>query len=136
MKVRPEQTLATLEAAVGTQIALTPWAPVTAQAVASFARVVERWPDDVIPPEMLLSLLGGLVVHIPRIVGTTFGMNYGIDDFRAARPIQSGVVLRARFVLAGLEVRGPSRTLMTLQFTFETTEDVVATGRWLILSVT
>lgn len=57
---------------------------------------------------LVLSLLSKMFIGtVPRIAGTTMGVNYGFDKVRFLTPVPSGARIRGRFTLIEADERAP-----------------------------
>jgi acyl dehydratase len=124
-----------LLARIGQEIGLSDWLLVTQDMIDRFADLTEDHQFIHVDPSraaetpfggtiahgfLVLSLLGklGQAAGI-ALEGVQMGVNYGFDKVRMVAPVRSGKRIRTRFVLRGLEQRGPGQWLSTLGVTVE-----------------
>lgn len=124
-----------LLARLGQEVGLSDWVLVTQDMIDRFADLTDDHQFIHVDPALaaqtpfggtiahgflVLSLLGklGQAAGI-ALEGVQMGVNYGFDKVRMVAPVRSGRRIRARFVLRGLEQRGPGQWLSTLGVTVE-----------------
>jgi acyl dehydratase len=78
---------------------------------------------------------------VPRIAGTTMGINYGLDRVRFTAPVPASSRLRGRFELAKLETKEATETSETVQLAWDCTIEIeggkrpAVVARWLTRAV-
>jgi acyl dehydratase len=151
MTLQQETTLAELEAALGTDLGVSPWLEVTQARVDAFADVTEDHQFiHVDPARAAKTPLGGTIAHglltlslivhlclerVPKLRGTTLVLNYGFDRVRFVAPVRVGKRIRASTRLAGATLRKPGQVLIKLDVTIEIEgeEKPALTAEWLSL---
>jgi acyl dehydratase len=147
-------TVDDVKAAVGSEVGVSPWRVVTQAMIDQFANATDDHQFIHVDPERAAreTPFGGTIAHgflslsllstfafetIPPLEGAGMGINYGFDSIRFQAPVKTGSRVRARFVLADINVR-PSGWI---QFTYDVTIEIensrkpALTARWLTLTV-
>jgi acyl dehydratase len=151
---RKTVTVEEVRASVGKEVGVSPWRTVTQEMIDQFANATDDHQFIHTDPERAAreTPFGGTIAHgflslsllstfafetIPPLRGAGMSMNYGFDSIRFQAPVKSGARVRARFVLADLNIR-PSGWM---QFTYDVTIEIentrkpALTARWLTLTV-
>ncbi len=147
-------TVEDVKGAVGAEVGVSPWRVVTQEMIDQFANATDDHQFIHVDPERAAreTPFGGTIAHgflslallstfafetIPPLEGAGIGINYGFDSIRFQAPVKTGARVRARFVLAELNVR-PSGWI---QFSYDVTIEIegskkpALTARWLTLTV-
>lgn len=78
---------------------------------------------------------------VPRIAGTTMGINYGLDRVRFTAPVPVGCQTRGVFILGALELKDETPDSVTVQLAWDCTIEIAGTerpavvARWLTRAV-
>jgi acyl dehydratase len=143
-----------LQAAVGTEVGVSPWRVVSQTMIDQFADATDDHQFIHVDPEraaretpfggtiahgfLLLSLLSAMTFEtLPPLEGSGMGINHGFDKMRFLAPVKSGTRIRARFFLAEVNAR-PSGWV---QVSYDVTIDIenslkpALTARWLTLTM-
>jgi len=143
-----------LKAQVGTEVSLSDWLTIDQHKIDQFAEVTGDHQWIHIDRERAASgPFGGTIAHgfltlsllpvlsgqrwlqLPGVIGA---LNYGLDRVRFLTPVKAGARIRNRVKLMSLEDRGPGRTLITNECTFEIDGEpkpaLIATTLVLVLS--
>ena len=107
-----------LRAAVGTEVAVSDWYPVTQSRIDDFAEAIEdrQWihvdparaerdsdfGSTIAHGFLTLSLLSRLFERAVRFEAVRMGINYGFNRVRFTGPVPAGSKIRGRFTLAAL----------------------------------
>lgn len=143
-----------LKAGVGHEVGVSPWRTVTQEMIDKFADATDDHQFIHVDPEraaketpfggtiahgfLLLSLLSTLTFEtIPPLEGAGMGINHGFDKVRFMAPVRSGARIRARFVLAHLNIRPSGWIEVGYDVTIELegSKKPALTARWLTLTV-
>ena len=141
-----------VEAAVGTEIGVSPWRVVTQEMIDQFAAATDDHQFVHTDPEraakegpyggtiahgfLSLSLLSAMTYEtIPVLEGSIVGVNFGFDKIRFMAPVHSGARIRARFVLAHFRMRPSGIAEINYDVTVELENSVrpALTASWLTL---
>ena len=141
-----------VEAAVGTEIGVSPWRVVTQEMIDQFAAATDDHQFVHTDPEraakegpyggtiahgfLSLSLLSAMTYEtIPVLEGSIVGVNFGFDKIRFMAPVHSGARIRARFFLAHFRMRPSGIAEINYDVTVELENSVrpALTARWLTL---
>ena len=143
-----------LQAAVGSEVGVSPWRVVSQTMIDQFADATDDHQFIHVDPEraaretpfggtiahgfLLLSLLSAMTFEtLPPLEGSGMGINHGFDKMRFQAPVKSGTRIRARFFLAEVNAR-PSGWV---QVSYDVTIDIenslkpALTARWLTLTM-
>ncbi len=132
---RDKLTPRILKGLVGKELAVSDWLAVTQERVDAFAACTEdrQW-IHVDREKAAKGPLGGTVAHgflllslLPHFLAQSapfrkscrMAVNYGLDRVRFVSPVRTGVRLRNRAVLKGVERKGFRRMLATIENTIE-----------------
>jgi acyl dehydratase len=143
-----------VKAAVGKEVGVSPWRQVTQEMIDQFANATDDHQFIHVDPERAASEtpFGGTIAHgflslsllstfafetLRPIRGAGIGINYGFDSVRFQAPIKTGARVRARFVLADLNVRpsGWIQSSYDVTIEIENSRKPALTARWLTLTV-
>lgn len=145
---------AELRAAVGTEVAVSDWYPITQAAIDTFAGAIHdpQWIHvdaeraarespfrdaggagrTVAHGFLTLSLLSHLRENAFEVAGQRAGVNVGFDRLRFVAPVLSGTRVRARFVLAHFEdVAGGAQLTWDVTVERENESKPALVARWL-----
>jgi len=132
---------------VGQEVGVSNWHRVDQQRINEFADATEDHQFIHVDPERARreTPFGATIAHgfltlslmsvfsyeaMPKIIGTTMGVNYGFDKLRFISPVRAGSRVRGRFTLAEATLRKPnellSRTSVTVEIEGETKPALVA----------
>lgn len=147
-------TLDELKNAAGTEIGVSPWRVVTQEMIDKFADATDDHQFIHVDPERAKkeTPFGGTIAHgflslsllstfayetLPPLEDAAMGINYGFDKIRFAAPVKSGARVRARFVLANVNVRPSGWIELAYDVTVEIENSVkpAFSARWLTLTV-
>jgi acyl dehydratase len=129
------ESLAALQARVGTELGVSEWTRIDQQTIDTFAKLTGDTYFIHIDPEraaretpfggsiahgfLTLSLLANMAYQVvPSVEGTKTGVNYGFNRLRFVAPVPSGSRVRGRFVLKALDAP-PGRWQATWDVTVE-----------------
>lgn len=145
--------LGDLQSGVGKEIGVSPWRTVTQEMIDQFANATDDHQFIHVDPERAAreTAFGGTIAHgflslallstfafetIPPLEGSGIGINYGFDSVRFQAPVKSGARIRARFVLADLNIRPSGWIQLTYDVTIEieNSRKPALTARWLTLT--
>ena len=129
------ESLAALQARVGTELGVSEWTRIDQQTIDTFATLTGDTYFIHIDPEraaretpfggsiahgfLTLSLLANMAYQVvPSVEGTKTGVNYGFNRLRFVAPVPSGSRVRGRFVLKALDAP-PGRWQATWDVTVE-----------------
>ncbi len=151
LKLKPVP-VASLQAAIGSQIGTSPWRTVTQQMIDQFADATDDHQFIHVDPEraaretpyggtiahgfLLLSLLSAMTYEtIPPLESAKVAINYGFDEIRFKAPVKTGSRIRAAFVLAEANVRpsGWAEVKYDVTIEIENSKKPALTARWLTL---
>ena len=144
-------TIARLEASVGQELGASSWRTVTQDEIDRFAEVTDDPQFIHIDPVraaetpfggtiahgfLTLSLLSTFGREAVQLEGRRMGVNYGFDKVRFVAPVKSGARVRGRFVLKGLDRRGPGEVMIRYAVTVEIEGGAkpALTAEWLSLA--
>lgn len=147
-------SLEQLQASVGTEVGVSPWRVVSQTMIDQFADATDDHQFIHVNPEraaretpfggtiahgfLLLSLLSAMTFEtLPPIEGQGMGINHGFDKMRFMAPVKSGARIRARFLLADLNVRPSGWVQMSYDVTIDIENSLkpALTARWLTLTM-
>jgi acyl dehydratase len=147
-------TVDEVKAAVGREVGVSPWRTVTQEMIDQFANATDDHQFIHVDPERAAreTPFGGTIAHgflslsllstfafetLHPIEGSGMGINYGFDSVRFQAPIKTGARVRARFVLADLNVRpsGWIQSSYDVTIEIENSKKPALTARWLTLTV-
>ena len=132
---------------VGQEVGVSNWHLVDQERINEFAEATEDHQFIHVDPERAKreTPFGAAIAHgfltlslmsvfsyeaMPKIIGTTMGVNYGFDKMRFLSPVRAGSRVRGRFVLTEAMLRKPtemlSRTSVTVEIEGETKPALVA----------
>ena len=114
---------------VGQEVGVSRWIEVTQEVIDGFAEVTQDRQFIHVDPKRAAAEtpFGGTIAHgfltlsllsacaydaLPQIEGRAMGINYGFDKIRFLTPVRSGSRVRARFTLAGVQMRSPTEALI------------------------
>lgn len=117
-----------MKAMVGKEIGVSDWHEITQDKINAFADITEDWQFIHVDPEraastpfgstiahgfLTLSLLSAMAMDaVPRLEGTTMGVNYGFDKIRFLSPVRVDSRIRGRFtVLSAQELKPGELTI-------------------------
>jgi acyl dehydratase len=143
-----------LRAALGTEIGLSAWRTVSQDMINRFADATDDHQFIHVNPVRAAAEthFGGTIAHgfltvsllstlayeaLPMIEGATIGINYGFDKLRFMSPVKAGARVRARFKLAGLDIRPSGRVMNTYEVALEV-EGLIKpafTATWLTMAM-
>lgn len=150
---KPPVPLEGLSDHVGREVGVSDWRDVTQAMIDKFADATDDHQFIHVDPERAASTpFGGTIAHgfltlsllstlayetIPPLAGTAMGINVGFDKIRFVNPVKSGARLRARFVLADVNIRPSGYVQVAYDVTMEVEGQTrpALTARWLTLSV-
>ena len=151
---KPPVSLDILTAAVGQEVGVSPWRPVTQAMIDKFADATDDHQFIHVDPVraaaetpfggtiahgfLTLSLLSTLTYEtIPPLEGSSVGINYGFDTIRFLAPVKTGANIRARYNLAEVNVRPSGYVQVAYDVTIEIEDQKkpALTARWLTLAV-
>ena len=142
-----------LVANVGNEVGVSPWRVVTQQMIDMYADAVDDHQFIHVDPERAAATpFGGTIAHgfltlsllsafsyeaVPPLADVEMGVNYGFDKVRFVTPVKTGARVRARFVLADVNVRPSGWVQVATDVTVEIEGSVkpALTARWLTLAV-
>ena len=143
-----------VKAAVGKEVGVSPWRQVTQEMIDQFANATDDHQFIHVDPERAASEtpFGGTIAHgflslsllstfafetLRPIRGAGIGINYGFDSVRFQAPVKTGSRVRARFLLADLNVRpsGWVQSSYDVTIEIENSRKPALTARWLTLTV-
>lgn len=146
-------TLDELQAAVGSEVGVSPWRAVTQHMIDLFADATDDHQFIHVDPAraaaetpfggtiahgfLSLSLLSAMTFEtIPPVEGGRIGINYGFDAIRFIAPVRTGARIRARFTLAEVRIRPSGLIHITHDVTIdiENAPRPALTAKWLTLS--
>ena len=137
-----------LVASVGMEVGLSPWREVTQGMIDEFAHATDDHQFIHVDPErarmtqfggtiahgfLVLSLLSPMVFEtLPPVAGTGMSINHGFERIRFSAPVRSGARIRARFVLAEVNVRPSGMIQINYDVTIEIESQAkpALTARW------
>jgi len=147
-------TVDQVKAAVGQEVGVSPWRAVSQAMIDQFANATDDHQFIHVDPERAAreTPFGGTIAHgflslsllstfafetLRPIEGAGMGINYGFDSVRFQAPIKTGARVRARFVLADLNVRpsGWIQSSYDVTIEIENSKKPALTARWLTLTV-
>ena len=142
-----------LQSGVGKEVGVSPWRTVTQEMINQFANATDDHQFIHVDPERAAreTAFGGTIAHgflslallstfafeaIPPLEGSGIGINYGFDSVRFQAPVKSGARIRARFVLADLNIRPSGWIQLTydVAIEIENSKKPALTARWLTLT--
>jgi acyl dehydratase len=147
-------TLDDFAALAGSELGVSRWFEVGQDRIDAFADATEDHQFiHVDPAQAALTPFGGTIAHgflslallsamaydaIPAVDGVRIMVNYGLDRVRFLSPVRAGASVRGRFVLAGVEPRGPGQQLARYAVTVEIDGETkpALTADWLGLIIT
>jgi len=142
-----------LVASVGTEVGVSPWRVVTQAMIDEFAHATDDHQFIHVDPEraketafggtiahgfLVLSLLSPMIFEtLPPIAGVGMSINHGFERIRFSAPVKSGARIRARFVLAEVNVRpsGMIQINYDVSIEIENLTKPALTARWLTIAV-
>jgi acyl dehydratase len=143
-----------VKAAVGKEVGVSPWRAVTQEMIDQFANATDDHQFIHVDPKRAASEtpFGGTIAHgflslsllstfafetLRPIEGAGMGINYGFDTVRFQAPVKTGSRVRARFLLADLNVRpsGWIQSSYDVTIEIENSKKPALTARWLTLTV-
>ena len=143
-----------VRAAVGKEVGVSPWRLVTQEMIDQFANATDDHQFIHTDPERAAreTPFGGTIAHgflslsllstfafetLHPIRGASIGINYGFDSVRFQTPVKTGSRVRARFLLADLNVRpsGWIQSSYDVTIDIENSRKPALTARWLTLTV-
>lgn len=143
-----------LESHVGQEIGVSSWRTVTQDMIDKFADATDDHQFIHVDPQRAAreTPFGGTIAHgfltlsllstmtyetIPPLQGAAMGINFGFDKIRFANPVKSGARVRARYVLAEVNIRPSGYIQVAYDVTIEIEGQTrpALTARWLTLSV-
>ena len=143
-----------VKAAVGREVGVSPWRTVTQEMIDQFAGATDDHQFIHVDPERAAreTPFGGTIAHgflslsllstfafetLHPIQGAGIGINYGFDSVRFQAPVKTGARVRARFLLADLNVRpsGWIQSSYDVTIEIENSKKPALTARWLTLTV-
>lgn len=150
---KPPTPLDGLADHIGKEVGVSGWRTVTQEMIDKFADAT----DDhqfihVDPVRAAKTSFGGTIAHgfltvsllstfayetVPPLAESSMGINVGFDKLRFVNPVRSGARLRARFVLAEINIRPSGYVQVAYDVTLEIEGQTrpALTARWLTLSV-
>jgi acyl dehydratase len=150
----PAVTIEDLKRAEGTEIGVSAWRTVDQAMIDKFADATDDHQFIHTDPERAAreTPFGGTIAHgfltlsllsafafetIPPLQNANAGVNYGFDQVRFVAPVKSGARIRARFTLAGLNIRPSGWIQLAYDVTVEIegSKKPALTARWLTLAV-
>jgi acyl dehydratase len=130
MEERRTIPVAEVKAMVGKELGVSEWLPVSQEKINAFADLTMDWQYIHIDPErakqtpfggpiahgfLTLSLLSAMAQNaVPRLEGTTMGVNYGFDKIRFLSPVPAGSRVRGRFSVLTADEHKPGE--LTLKY--------------------
>jgi len=127
--------VAELMAMVGKEIGVSDWHEISQNKINEFADITEDWQFIHVDPERAaLTPFGGTIAHgfltlsllsamamdaIPRLEGTTMGVNYGFDKIRFLSPVRVDARIRGRFKVLSADELKPGELTMKYQVDVE-----------------
>ena len=127
--------VAELMAMVGKEIGVSDWHEISQNKINEFADITEDWQFIHVDPEraaltpfgstiahgfLTLSLLSAMAMDaIPRLEGTTMGVNYGFDKIRFLSPVRVDARIRGRFKVLSADELKPGELTMKYQVDVE-----------------
>ncbi len=132
---------------VGKQIGVSSWHLVDQKRIDVFADATEDHQFIHIDPERAAreTPFGAAIAHgfltvsllsvfsyeaLPKLSGTTMGVNYGFDKLRFISPVKAGARVRGRFILTEARMRAPhellSRTSVSVEIAGESRPALIA----------
>ena len=126
-----EKGLETMQALVGTETNLTDWFEIDQERINQFADVTldhqwihldpERAKDGPFGTTIahglftlsIMMFLPGEGGGLPKLEGSSLGINYGYDRIRFPSPVPIGSKIRTRSILKRAEIKGPMLEVMT-----------------------
>lgn len=143
-----------LQENVGAEVGVSPWRTVSQKIIDQFAEATDDHQFIHVDPEraaretpfggaiahgfLVLSLLSAMTYEtLPPLEGEGIGINYGFERIRFVTPVRAGARIRARFVLAEVNVRPSGLVQMSYDVTIEVENTVkpALTARWLTLTM-
>ena len=147
-------TVDQVKAAVGQEVGVSPWRTVTQEMIDQFANATDDHQFIHVDPERSAreTPFGGTIAHgflslsllstfafetLHPIEGAGMGINYGFESVRFQAPVKTDARVRARFVLADLNVRpsGWIQSSYDVTIEIENSKKPALTARWLTLTV-
>ena len=120
---------------VGKEIGVSDWHEISQNKINEFADITEDWQFIHVDPEraaltpfgstiahgfLTLSLLSAMAMDaIPRLEGTTMGVNYGFDKIRFLSPVRVDARIRGRFKVLSADELKPGELTMKYQVDVE-----------------
>lgn len=120
---------------LGREIGVSDWMLVDQERIARFADVTEDWQFIHIDRDraretpfggtiahgyLTLSLLSAMAYSaVPAIIGSTMGINYGMNSLRFLAPVRAGRRVRGHFRLKAFDERSPGTWQSTVDVTIE-----------------
>lgn len=152
-----EITLEDLRARVGGEAWVSPWQVIDQAAIDAFADVSGDHQYIHVDQERAAATpFGTTIAHgflvlawlsrfraaaVPRLAGTTMGINYGLDRVRFTAPVPTGSALRGVFQLGALDVKEMAASTITVQLAWDCRIDIkdhdrpAVVARWLTRAV-
>lgn len=131
---RRELTLEDYAGLTGREIGLSNWFGMSQDRIDAFAAATEDWSYIHVDGARAAPMFGGTVAHgfltlsmigamaidaLPKIADRRMAVNYGFDRVRLITPVPSGSFIRGRFVLSGIDDRGPGGIVTRIRVTVE-----------------
>jgi acyl dehydratase len=120
---------------VGQEVGVSDWFLIDQDRIDKFADVTEDHQFLHIDPEAAAATpFGGTIAHgfltlsmlsamaysgLPAMIGTTMGLNYGLNSLRFLAPVRSGKRVRGRFTLKDVTERAPGQWQSTTSLLIE-----------------
>ncbi|WP_159588455.1 MaoC family dehydratase [Chelativorans xinjiangense] len=142
------------KALVGEEVGVSNWRTVSQEMIDQFAAATDDHQFIHTDPEraaretpyggtiahgfLSLSLLSTMIFEaVPKLEGTSAGVNFGFDRVRFLNPVKSGARIRAHFMLAQLKVRPSGIVECHYDVTVEIENNLkpALTARWLTLAM-
>jgi acyl dehydratase len=128
MSERKTIPVAEMKAMAGREIGVSDWLEVSQTMIDAFADITMDWQYIHVDPEkaaqtpfggtiahgfLTLSLLSAMAMNaVPRLEGTTMGVNYGFDKIRFRSPVPTGSRIRGRFAVMSADELKPGEITM------------------------
>ena len=124
-----------LKSRIGGEPIHSDWFELTQDRIDKFADVTEDWQFIHVDQEKAkMTPFGGTIAHgyltvsmlsamsyscVPSVEGAAMVVNYGFNKLRFTNPVKAGGKVRARFVVKGVDEKGPGQILTTYDVTVE-----------------
>ena len=149
MDERSTIAVAEMRAMVGKEMGVSDWHEISQNKINEFADITEDWQFIHVDPEraaftpfgstiahgfLTLSLLSAMAMDaIPRLEGTTMGVNYGFDKIRFLSPVRVNAKIRGRFTLIAADELKPGELTMKylVEVEIEGSQRPALTAEWI-----